>query len=81
MKTFNIARIILLIVWLISCFACTPNAVITCKRSGKTLKRFDSADEGFKAMYVDRQSIVAYVIECEGKQYLLNTNGGIVEIK
>lgn len=80
MKTINIVQIILLIVWLISCSACDPNAA-ACKRSKQTMKRFDSTGEGFKAIYVDRQFIVAYVIEYEGKQYLLNTDGGIIEIK
>lgn len=73
MKTISIVQIILLIVWLISCSACDPNAA--------TWKRFDSTSEGFKAVYVHRQYIVAYVIEYEGKQYLLSTDGGIIEIK
>lgn len=80
MKAINITRIILLIVWLISCSACDPNAA-ACKRSKQTMKRFDSTSEGFKAVYVHRQYIVAYVIEYEGKQYLLSTDGGIIEIK
>lgn len=81
MKAINITRIILLIVWLISCSACDPNAA-TCKRSKQTMKRFDSTkDQEFKAVYVHRQYIVAYVIEYEGKQYLLSTDGGIIEIK
>jgi hypothetical protein len=46
------------------------------------MKRFDSTkDKEFKAVYVHRQYIVAYVIEYEGKQYLLSTDGGIIEIK
>lgn len=81
MKIINITRIILLIVWLISCSACDPNAA-ACKRSEQTMKRFDSTkDKEFKAVYIHRQHIVAYVIEYEGKQYLLNIHGGIVEIK
>lgn len=81
MKATNILRILLLIVCVLSCSQTIPN-----DDTDEKIKIFKGSinfrtNKGFKAVYSINGYDKAYVIEYEGKQYLINTSGGIIEIK